>query len=57
VLKQQTALSQDPKDGQYQVWQFIAPQGGQQDLQFEYRMASRAYGCPLQVFKLSVVVR
>jgi predicted secreted protein len=48
---------QDPKDGQYQVWQLIAPQGGQQDLQFEYRMASKAYGWPMQVFKLSVVVR
>jgi predicted secreted protein len=55
--KQQIALSQDPKDGPYQVWQLIAPQCGQQDLQFEYRMSSRTYGWPMQVFKLSVVVR
>ena len=57
ATRKQPGHPQDPEDGQYQVWQLISPQGGQQDLQFEYRLSSRTSGWPMKVFKLSVVVR
>jgi predicted secreted protein len=57
VTRQPLGYPQEPKDGEYQVWQLIAPQDGQQDLRFEYRRSSTTLGWPLQVFKLSVVVR
>jgi predicted secreted protein len=43
-------------DGQYQVWQLVAPQKGQQDLRFELRRPTTIYERPKKVFTLSVVV-
>ena len=57
ATRKQPGHPQDPEDGQYQVWQLIAPQDGQRDLRFEYRRSSTILGWPMKVFKLSVVVR